>query len=104
MAKDTSDVTAVAYVRSADAKADTDDVIGRADVEASALAQGGAGAAGGVASERVLTGGRVAVAGGVANQSLLAGCRIEATRSVVEESRRSVGRVLMAGDVANERH
>src|SRR4029450_2598533 len=63
-AKDVADKAAVAYVRTSDASADTNNVTSRGDVDAGARPGAGVAAAGGE-NERVGSNGRVAAAGGV---------------------------------------
>ncbi len=59
MSKDTADITAVAYVGSSDTRADADNVAGRTNVLAGAIADGNIAVAGRIVTKRIKTDGVV---------------------------------------------
>jgi len=59
--------------------------------------------AGGVVKERITTGGRVEVAGAVVKKRITTGGRVERAERVAKKRINTVGRVVAADDVAKER-
>jgi len=100
---DIPDVTAVARVLTADAVADTDNVIGRGDTVASFIAQGRVMVAAGVVGQRGTTTGRVVTPGGVTEKGQTTRSRIAASGGVRTQCFKTVGRVVASFGVAKKR-
>src|SRR4029077_9117736 len=82
---------------------DTDNVIGREDIQAGAISQGDVTAASGVSSERNSTDGRVLDTGSVAIKRLVPDGRVVIAGGIAEERKRSIGRVDITSSIAQKR-
>jgi hypothetical protein len=99
-AKDLADKAAIVYVHTSGA--DTNNVIGRGDVQGGQAAQCDIVAAGGIRVERRIADSRVAGAGGVAKQRVPTAGRVGAA-GVVKERLITRRRIASAGSVVKER-
>src|SRR6266540_1545401 len=102
-AANVADKAAVARVRTRHSEANTDNVTGVSYSAASRNAQGRVLDAGGVANERIKTGGRVGIANGVVRERRIAGGRVLGTFCVGKKCERSISSVVGADGITRER-